>query len=151
MRSAQSPPIHPGHADLTACWLDEPDENIIVANRLAVAYALENQIVGTVRLYDFVFADCFITWTATMDFNSEQLQAMYWLNHAAVHCDGRVRGIAFRRAPITAAKPLVDRDTVLMHIIPTQPRQLTDSKPCVDGDKNHRGIRLRNLCHQRIE
>ena len=64
---------------------DVPFQNVPVVHRLPVLHGLENQIVGTIRLHDFVMADR----SSGLDLDREPLETVNAINHLRIDRDGR--------------------------------------------------------------
>jgi len=58
VRRSQASPVHPGQANLSGCWLDEPTENVVIAHRFPIFHRLKYQVVGALGFDDAVLADC---------------------------------------------------------------------------------------------
>jgi hypothetical protein len=56
MRSAEAPPVHKTQSHLPGRRLDVPAQDVVVPHRCSLAYGLEHQILGAVRLDDLVSA-----------------------------------------------------------------------------------------------
>jgi hypothetical protein len=54
------------------------------------------------------------------------------LYDARVDGDRRVAGVAFGSTPVTLAASLINRDPVLMNIVPAEPYELADPEPRIN-------------------
>src|SRR5512135_1873898 len=111
-RPPQHLPVDPRHTELAGCWLQVPDQYIVVLHWSARLRRLKHQIIRTLGPNDRNPSDG----SSRFYFCRKTVQSSNPVDHYSIHRNRRVTGCTLWSAPVTTAEPLVNRDRVLMNV-----------------------------------
>src|ERR1017187_56457 len=87
----QAAPVYEAQANRASSGFDVPAEDVVIPHRSAVAYRLEYEVLGPIRLHQLVFPQCALPPAPSL--NSEQFQPVNPLNDVALNGHRRIAGL----------------------------------------------------------